>query len=54
MAAVEAKTLSPELQEEIKQWTTGNYPVWTTPGEPFPLIQSPTKLLGRAVCLGNQ
>lgn len=48
MAAVGTKILSPELQEEIKQWTLGNYPVWTTPGEPFPLIPSPAKLLGRA------
>ncbi|KAF8419869.1 hypothetical protein EV426DRAFT_613822 [Tirmania nivea] len=32
----------------MKHWATGNYPVWTTPGEPFPLIQSPARLLGKA------
>lgn len=46
--AVEAKTLSPEITEDMKQWTPGNYAVWDTPGQPFPLIQTPLKLLGKA------
>ena len=45
--------LSPEIIEEMKPWTAGNYPVWTTPGDPFPLIVSPLYLTGNVSLLWN-